>query len=320
MVLDIAFVILGLVILLVAGDMLVRGAVILARLLNVPALLIGLTIVAFGTSAPELAVTVKAVLSGDNGIAIGNIVGSNIANILLVLGLPALIAPLCLKTPGLRRHGVTMMGATILFAYVIYGKGVLDTQWGLIFLLFILAYIAFVGVSAMRKGKDEAGFVEEVEELTAHPPKLPKTIFLVVGGLIGLPLGGALLVQHGADLARSLSIREDIIGLTIVAFGTSLPELATVWAAALKKQADVAVGNIIGSNIFNILFVGGAAGLFGTTTFTEELARYDLPVMIFVTLVLLIMVLMKSKITRGVGVVFMVIYIAYILFISVNAA
>ena len=323
MLIDAALVVAGLVLLLVAGDWLVRGAVGLATQLGIDSLLIGLTIVAFGTSAPELVVSIQAVISGDNGIAVGNIVGSNIANILLVLGLPALIAPITLSFPGLRRHTTVMLAATALFAYVVYGRQILDTPVGLVMLGGIAAYVAYVAWSAMRPNSKERELIEA--EVAEDIPggdlhSTPKIVFFLILGLVGLPIGATLLVNSGADLASGLGVRDELIGLTIVAFGTSLPELATVWAAARKGEADVACGNIVGSNIFNILFVGGTMGVFGTTTFTDDTRLYDLPVMIAAALLMATMVFAKGKITRTAGFLFTGAYIIYIIAIGAGAS
>ncbi|WOI54183.1 calcium/sodium antiporter [Parvularcula sp. LCG005] len=320
MVFDLAFVVLGLVILLAAGDALVRGAVGLASMLGIPVLVIGLTIVAFGTSAPELVVSIQAVLNGNNGIAIGNIVGSNIANILLVLGLPAMFAAISLDWSGLKRHAAVMLIATGLFAFVVYQHGILDTTMGVLMLAAIAVYIAYIAITAMASGKPDPALLEEVEEIAGGSSGgTGKTILFLVAGLIGLPLGAHFLVTHGADLARELNVREEIIGLTIVAFGTSLPELATVWAAAMKREAEVAVGNVVGSNIFNILFVGGATGLVGQTTFGEATRTIDVPVMAASAVVLALMIFAKSKISRALGAVFAILYVGYIIFTGMSA-
>jgi cation:H+ antiporter len=321
MITDILLVGLGLLLLLGGGEALVRGAVSLARLAGVPALLIGLTVVAFGTSAPELVVSVQAVLSGDNGIAIGNIVGSNIANVLMVLGLPALIAPIALTSPGLRRHALVMLLATAAFAYVIYGYQTLDTVAGATFLVLIGIYILYIGINAMRPDSPDAKLLESevIDDLDEHAETkggVLKTVLFVVIGLIGLPLGGSLLVSSGSDLAADLGVREELIGLTVVAFGTSLPELATVIAAARKGEAEVAVGNVIGSNIFNILFVGGAAGLAGTTIFSVDTRLVDMPVMIAAALLLAVLVFQRARLGRLLGLLFAAGYIAYIVYIS----
>ena len=296
---EIILVALGLIVLLVAGDLLVRGAVGLAAALNIPALVISLTIVAFGTSAPELVVSVQAVLSGSDGIALGNIIGSNIANIFLVLGLPAIIYPISTHVPGLRRHGVLMLAATALFVLVAYVSGEINTAIGAAFFIGIIAYIVYMWVGASR-GRVEP-VLDEVEEYLPPNGITLKTIGFLAAGLIGLPLGAHLLVTSGAELATQLGVRDEVIGLTIVAFGTSLPELATVVAAALHKKSDVAIGGVIGSNIFNFFAVGGAAGLAGTAYFDPASLRMDIPVMVLAAVVLAAFVFAKRDIGRLTG-------------------
>ena len=314
MLIDFALVAAGLCVLLAGGEFLVRGAVAAARQLHVPALLIGLTVVAFGTSAPELFVTVQAVLSGDNGIAMGNIVGSNVANILLVLGLPAIVSAVSLATPRLRRHAFAMLVATAAFCAFAYATGRIGASAGGVMLGLIAAYLGLIAFDAMRAG-GEADLLAEVEEIGGEQPRWAAPVFLIAG-LAALPIGANLLVSSGADIARVLGVRDEVIGLTIVAFGTSLPELATVFAAALKREADVAVGNILGSNIFNLLFVGGVAGLVGTSQLSGAALRVDLPVMAASALVLAVLVFARGRIGRGLGVLFTLAYAGYIVFLG----
>lgn len=312
------FIILGLAILLVAGDLLVRGAVGLAAALKIPALLISLTIVAFGTSAPELVVTVQAVLQGNDGIALGNIIGSNIANVLLVLGLPAIIYPITTHVPGLRRHAVFMLIATAAFCAAAYAPAsLIDTRIGAGLFAGIVAYIVYMWFRASHGGAEPV--IDEVEEYLETAGVSLKTIGFLVAGLIGLPLGAHLLVSNGAHLAMDLGVREELIGLTIVAFGTSLPELATVFAAALHKKSDVAIGGVVGSNIFNILAVGGAAGLAGTAYFDPASQTLDIPVMILAALLIAGYVLTRRNIGRLTGSLFFLLYIGFIVALAKSA-
>ena len=275
--------------------------------------------VAFGTSAPELFVTVQAVLSGDNGIAMGNIVGSNVANVLLVLGVPACVSAISLATPGLRRHAVAMVAATLVFCAFVYATGVIGTLAGIVMLCLIAGYIALIGRDALRSGGD-AELMAEVEELgAAGQSRLKAPLYLLVG-IVALPVGAHLLVASGSDIARLLGVRDEVIGLTIVAFGTSLPELATVFAAALKREADVAVGNILGSNIFNLLFVGGVAGLVGTSAFSEAARTVDLPVMVLSALFLAGLVLARGRIGRALGAALTLAYVGYVAFLGTAGA
>lgn len=311
MITDILLVIAGLLILLFAGDVLVRGAVSLAAALKIPALVISLTIVAFGTSAPELVVSIQAVLAGSDGIALGNIVGSNIANVLLVLGLPAIIYPVTTHVVGLRRHGVVMLIATAAFCAAGYIAGEINTQIGGALFLGVIAYVSYLWVRAMRSPETEP-VLDEVEEYAASGGISVKTIGFLIAGLIGLPLGAHLLVTHGSILAVNLGVREELIGLTIIAFGTSLPELATVIAAAFHKKSDVAIGGIIGSNIFNIFAVGGAAGLAGTAVFSADSLRFEIPVMVVSALLLSAFVFTRKDIGRLAGAAMFIGYVTFI--------
>lgn len=315
---QVAFVIFGLAILLVAGDLLVRGAVGLAAALKIPALLVSLTIVAFGTSAPELVVSVQAVMTGNDGIALGNIIGSNIANIFLVLGLPAIIYPITTHVLGLRRHAVFMLLATIAFFAIAYGAGEINTKIGAGLFAGIIAYVLYMMIRASR-GKVAGPILDEVEDYQVSSGVNLKTIGFLAAGLIGLPLGAHLLVTNGASLASGLGVRDELIGLTIVAFGTSLPELATVVAAAIHKKSDVAIGGVIGSNIFNILAVGGAAGLAGTAVFDPASLQVDLPVMAVATLALAAFVITRRSIGRLTGALFFAAYIGFMIFLALNA-
>ena len=314
---DIAFILIGLAVLLVGGDLLVRGAVGLAIAMRVPALLVSLTIVAFGTSAPEMVVSVNAVLSESPGIALGNIIGSNIANILLVLGLPALIYPMSAHVAGLRRHVVAMLLATAAFMGIAYTNGAIETATGGALFAGIVAYILLTGLQAAQNKNDPA--VDDIAEYSDGGGLNAKVFLFLIAGLIGLPLGAHLLVNHGASLASTLGVREEFIGLSIIAFGTSLPELATVVAAALQKKSDVAFGNIIGSNIFNLLAVGGVAGLAGRAPFEQSSLALDLPVMGLVALVAAGFVFTRHDVGRLSGVLMTVAYVSFILLAGAKA-
>ena len=292
---QIAFLILGLAILLVAGDLLVRGAVGLAAALKV-----------------------QAVLTGNDGIALGNIIGSNIANVFLVLGLPALIYPITTHVVGLRRHAIIMLLATAAFIAAAYGPGYIDTAIGGGLFVGIIAYVAYMWIRASI-GNANDPVIDEVEEYQAASGVSLKTMLFLAAGLVGLPLGAHLLVSNGASLAMDLGVREELIGLTIVAFGTSLPELATVMAAAFHKKSDVAIGGVIGSNIFNLLAVGGAAGLAGTAVFDPESMRVDIPVMIVASIAVAAYVLTRRDIGRPAGALFFLAYIGFIFLLAALA-
>ncbi|HXI87976.1 MAG TPA: calcium/sodium antiporter [Parvularculaceae bacterium] len=307
MALEIALIIVGIVLLLIAGDLLVRGAAGLATALRIPALFISLTIVAFGTSAPELFVAVQAVETGNAGIALGNIIGSNIANILLVIGLPAAIYPISARGPGLIRHGAAMIVATIAFAILAYGRGEIDARAGGGLLAGIFLYIAYTGWRA-GKGGDEP----VIDEVSEYAGRGGKAALFLIAGLVGLPIGAHLLVNNGAALAAALGVRQELIGLTLIAIGTSLPELATVTAAALHKRSDVAMGGVIGSNIFNIFAVGGAAGLAGGAKFDVGSLHFDIPVMMATAILAAWFIFLKRDITRITGILMVLLYFGFI--------
>ena len=265
--LDVLLLGIGIIIILFGGDYLVRGASAVAKRTGVPSLLIGLTIVAFGTSAPEMVVSVFAAIAGSPGLAVGNIVGSNIANVLLVLGLPALIAVMGTTAKGVRTNALIALAAALLFIALCWdweanAPGAISLLEGAILSALIIAYLVYLGFVAMRSRDDpmvaELTSVDSMEGL----PKSPLGIgFSLIVGLVALPIGANLIVEGGASLAATLGVSEAVIGLTLLAVGTSLPELATSVVAAVRRQADMAIGNVIGSNIFNILAVGGITGL-----------------------------------------------------------
>lgn len=308
---------LGLIILLLAGDALVRGAVNLSLRIGIPALIVSLTIVAFGTSAPELLIAISAIDDGAPGIAMGNVVGSNTANILLVLGLPAILARLHTSTCDTRKNYVFMLAATALFIALAF-CGVFTWVSGLILLAALTLVLgdAFrMAVRHRKNGKAACGDSEDLEDLEGADPDMPWwriAVFLVLG-LIGLPLGADLLVESAVDIARTFHVEEAVIGLTLVAVGTSLPELATTVMAALRRQADVALGNVIGSNMFNLLAIVGIASLIGPIPVEEEFLEFDLWVMAGASLLILPFVWFKADITRRWGVLLTVLYAVYVL-------
>ena len=301
---------LGLVILLLAGDALVRGAVNLSLRLGIPALIVSLTIVAFGTSAPELLISIKAVLNDVPGIALGNVVGSNTANILLVLGVPALLATLHTSECDSRKTYVFMLLASALFIALAF-VGVFTFWSGLV----LLAALALVLGDAFREAKAHRDACsDDIDEIEEADPDMPywRIILFLLLGMIGLPLGASLLVDNATVIARLYGISETAIGLTLVAVGTSLPELATTVMAALRRQADVALGNVIGSNMFNLLAIIGIATLFGPIPVDPEFLTFDLWVMLAASLILLPFVFFKQDINRAWGFLLTALYFVYI--------
>ncbi|MEL6644492.1 MAG: calcium/sodium antiporter [Pseudomonadota bacterium] len=306
---------LGLVILLLAGDALVRGAVNTSLRLGVPALIVSLTIVAFGTSAPELLIAISAIDDGAPGLAIGNVVGSNTANILLVLGVPALLAGLHTSQCDTRKSYVIMLAVSVLFIAICFFRPITWVH-GLV-LLSVLAVILgdqFREALAHRNAAKE----DEEEEVEGADPDMPwwKIIVFLVLGLIGLPLGADLLVDSSVSIARTFGVTETVIGLTLVAIGTSLPELATTVMAAFRKQADVALGNVIGSNMFNLLAIIGIASFVGKIPVDPNFLKIDLWVMLGASLLLAPFVFSNTRnLTKLWGIGFVVAYVIYLSFV-----
>lgn len=298
----------GLALLVVAGEFLVRGAVALALRLGIPALIVGLTIVAFGTSAPEMVVSVAAVLDGTPGIALGNVIGSNIANVLLVLGLPALISTIRTDQDDLRKSWWVMLAASGLFIALSF-LGPIGVPHALVLLVGLALMVwdqireALAHRSAARAAESEVG------PSTIGPLAIAG---FLVAGLIGLPIGAQLLVIGATDIARAMGVSETVIGLTLVAVGTSLPELTTSLIAAVRGRADVALGNVVGSNIFNILGIVGVAGLIGQIPVEPQLLRFDLWVMLGVALLIGPFLFRGWPITRAVGIGLVAVYAAYV--------
>ncbi|WP_170365514.1 calcium/sodium antiporter [Ruegeria arenilitoris] len=303
---------LGLLILLLAGDALVRGAVNLSLRLGVPALIVSLTIVAFGTSAPELLIAIKAIEENAPGIALGNVVGSNTANILLVLGLPALLATIHSSECNTRRNYIFMLLASVLFIGLAF-CGEFNLFSGAILLagLALILLNAFREAHAHRNSCSEEQDLEALEEADPDMPYWKVSLYLVLG-LIGLPMGAHLLVDNATIIARTYGVSETVIGLTLVAVGTSLPELATTVMAALRRQADVALGNVIGSNMFNLLGIVGIATLFGRIPVDPEFLQFDLWVMLGSSLLLIPFVFFKQDITRVWGFILTLLYVTYV--------
>ncbi|MFQ5438724.1 MAG: calcium/sodium antiporter [Paracoccaceae bacterium] len=306
--------VLGFAVLMLAGDALVRGAVNLGLRLGIPALIISLTIVAFGTSAPELLVAIKAALKGVPGLAIGNVVGSNTANILLVLGIPALISTIHTSKCDSRKTYGFMLGATVAFIALSF-LGPLWFWHGVILLAMLAAMLTESFVSAQKHRRNNkcepVGDLSDIDEADPMMPGWKIGMFILLG-LVGLPLGAQLLIDGALGLARSWGVSEAVIGLTLVAFGTSLPELATTVTAAIRRHADVALGNVIGSNMFNILGIMGATSFFGPLHVPRQVLHFDLWVMLGTSLLIIPFVFFKRDISRVWGATLCVIYAIYV--------
>ena len=303
---DLAVALAGLALLLVAGDLLVRGAVGFSLRAGVPSLIVGLTVVAFGTSAPELLISVQAALDDAPGIALGNVVGSNIANILLVLGAPALISTLDGRASDTRKSYLFMIVVSVVFIALGFA-GPLSWWHGLVLLSLLILMLADAFRDS-RVGPDAE--VEGVDPDAARMARGRIALFLVLG-LIGLPAGAHLLIEGARNLALDLGISEAAIGLTLVAVGTSLPELATTVMAAFRREADVALGNVIGSNVFNLAAVMGVTALIADVPVGDEFLTRDLWVMLAASAVLAPFVMGKAVMTRWVGAAFLAAYVGY---------
>jgi len=314
----------GLATLVVGADALVRGASKLALSLGLSSLVVGLTVVAFGTSAPELAVSVGAVLDGRTDIAIGNVVGSNILNVLLILGVSALIVPLLVHAQVIRQEVPIMIGVTVLLCVLIL-DGQLSMFEGALLFGLLLVYTTFVIVQSRREtGEARAEFDDGVQPATpgawdSHPGV---QILLIVVGLVLLVLGAKGIVTAAVAFAQAIGVSELIIGLTIVAIGTSLPEIAASIVAAIKGERDIAVGNIVGSNVFNILSVLGLSALISGSAglvIAEAVLNFDMWVMLAVAVACLPVFFSGREIARWEGGVFVAYYIAYVAFLVLAA-
>lgn len=315
---DLFYLIFGLAILVGAGDALVRGAVALSLRFGIPAIIVSATVVAIGTSAPELLIGIQAALEGSPGIALGNVVGSNIANVLLVLGVPAVIVPLAAAGTEAHRNLYFMIFATVLFSGLTL-SGVVPFWGGLLLIVVAAVMIADslrLGLAARAEtlAAGEDADAAELAELEDADPDMPpwKLVALLLAGVIGLPLGADFLVSGARGIALSIGISETVIGLTLVAIGTSLPELATTVVAAMRRQSDVAIGNVIGSNIFNVTAIIGAAALVTPLDVPAEILTRDLWVMIAASAVLVPFVLWCKPISRLVGICFLSAYAIYL--------
>ncbi len=306
----------GLGLLLLGGELLVRGAVALARRLGVSPLLIGITIVGYGTSAPELLVSVEAHLSHHSGLAVGNVVGSNIANILLILGCAALIYPLTCAPGAVRRGSLVMLATSFVLVLVGLAGEVTPWQGGLM----LIALVCFSLQSYRWERQDNNGataeaalHIEETEEIEETGPKtLPGIVFCILAGLAGVVFGSHFLIEGAVGLARQFGVSEEAIGLTLVAIGTSLPELATSVVSAYRRHPEVALGNVIGANTFNVLGIMGFVPLFGTLPVSAKVLSPDIWIMIGVTLFFVPWIQWCGRIGRPLGIVFVLLYVGYV--------
>ena len=321
MLLTIVLFFVGLIALVFGSDLLVRGASKLALSFRVSPLVVGLTVVAFGTSAPELSVSVQSAYAGQVDIALGNVVGSNIFNVLVVLGLSAIIAPLVVAQQVVRQEVPIMIGVSFLLLALAFDGGISRVDGALLFAL-VIAYTTFV----IRQSRREAlaiqeEYTNEFASESTWDAHWAAQVGLIGAGLVLLVVGADWLVSSAVTFAKYFGVSELVIGLTVVAAGTSLPELATSIIAAVKGERDIAVGNVVGSNIFNILAVVGLSALVAPTSLAVQasLLTFDVPVMIVVAIACLPIFLRGYSIERWEGFVFVGYYIAYAAYLVLAA-
>ncbi|MFT6921850.1 MAG: cation:H+ antiporter [Crocinitomicaceae bacterium] len=307
---DYVFLLLGLVVLIFGGEFLVKGAVGFSTAMKISPLIVGMTIVAFGTSAPELLVSLTSALDGNPGIAVGNVMGSNIANIALVLGITVLIFPIIADKHTKRIDLPVMIFATLLFVYFIQDGWIVMYE-GIIMLVVIVAFTIFL----INKGRKQR-VIEDVCEIVDKAPKNWKSILFLFLGFVGLYFGADWFIQGAVGIAEEFLFdnpnKDVIIGVTIVAFGTSAPELVASTVAAYRKQTDISIGNLIGSNIFNILVVLGVTSIVTPLKVSNEAREFDLFWMVGIALLLVALIAFGSKIGRLKGAILLSTYVAYI--------
>jgi cation:H+ antiporter len=302
-------ILIGFVGLVAGGELLVRGAVTIARRLGVSPLMIGLTLVGFGTSMPELVTSVQAAMVGAPGIAVGNVVGSNICNVLLILGLAALLRPVTAAAGAFRRDGAVLVVASALCLWAIL-SGDLGRLVGAVFVLLLIGFVVLTYYA--ERGATSGPHSAEADATVPVRAGPAVAIPMFLGGIGLTVLGARFLVQGAVDLAQALGVSDAVIGLTVVAIGTSLPELVTSIVAAIRRQSDVAFGNVIGSNIFNILGILGITALVQPIEVPPEIARLDVWVMLAATAALVVVTVTEWRITRREGGLMLGGYAAYL--------
>lgn len=309
----------GLVLLAVGGELLVRGAVGMAAQLGISPLLAGLTIVGFGTSTPELATSVQAAMAGSPGIAIGNVVGSNIANILFILGLSAVILPLSVNPASFKRDSIALGGSAVLATGAVL-LGVIGLLPGVVLLAALTGYVWWAYKSESASHDAEAVRHEHEAEDRPVPPDTGPLVLggMILAGLAAAIFGAGWLVDGAIVLASAAGVSQSVIGLTVVAVGTSLPELIACIVAVLRKHEDVALGNVVGSNIYNLCGILGLTALISPIAVPAEIAAFDIWVMLGVTALLIVQLRSGWRLSRIEGVVLVALYVAYTAFLALR--
>lgn len=311
MLLNILMLIVGLFVLILGGDFLVRGASAVALRAHISPLVVGLTIVAFGTSAPELLISINAAVDGSPDMAMGNVVGSNICNLALVLGVTAVIGSIKVQSDTIKIDWPMTMGSALLLYFIVKEENpTISTIEGIIFVVLLSVYTFYI----IRKSRKETKAIRAMEEeldLPEDNSKVYMDVIYILGGCAGLYFGADWFVGGAKDLASFLGVSERVIGITVLALGTSLPELVTAIVASIKKETDLALGNLMGSNIFNILSILGITSIIQDIHVSEEIIQHDMIAMLGVTLIILPMMLYKRLMTRISGVILLGIYVYY---------
>lgn len=312
------FLILGLVTLIVGGEFLVRGAVGIAKKFQISTLVIGMTVISFGTSAPELFVSIGAALDGNAEIAIGNVIGSNVANLALVLGMTVLILPIIVDRNSKVIDWPMMMLATILFALFAMDGHISRYEGGILFAI-LVAFTFFLIRNSRRRNKQLAVEVaEDDDEISKVKDPIWKALGFTLIGLVALYFGSEWLVNGAVDIAESLGMEKRVIAVTVVAFGTSVPELVTSLVAAFKKETDISIGNLIGSNIFNIMAVVGITSIIQPMPVEDKAIHFDMWWVVIIAAALLPMMLIGKRIGRFKGALLIGSYIAYMIILVMN--
>ncbi|ELR70953.1 sodium/calcium exchanger [Fulvivirga imtechensis AK7] len=311
MLLNILMLVVGLFVLIIGGDFLVKGASSIALRAHISPLVVGLTIVAFGTSAPELLISIKAALDGSPDMTMGNVVGSNICNLTLILGVTALLGSIRVQADSIKIDWPVTMGSSLLLYFMVKEEtAMIKTYEGITFLALLIVYTVFIIRKSRKETKARRALEEELELEDTSKNIVKDIVYIILGGA-GLYFGADWFVGGAKDLALFLGVSERVIGITVLALGTSLPELVTSVVASVKKETDLALGNLMGSNIFNILSILGITSIIKDIHVSEQIIRYDMLTMIGVTLLILPMMLYRRMIGRVAGAILLLVYIVY---------
>lgn len=305
-IISIILLLVGFVFLIKGADIFVEGASDLATKLKIPAMIIGLTIVAFGTSAPEAAVSVSSALTGSNAIAVSNVIGSNIFNLLAVIGVTAVVYKINITKESLKQDFPILLGSSLLMLLFVYTGNEISRIEGIIFLILIILYIGYLIYDSKKKSTD-------MPVGTTHLTTQRIIIYIIIG-IIGIILGGDLVVESAKDIALTLGMSETLVGLTVVSIGTSLPELITSVTAAYNKKTDIAIGNVIGSNLFNILFILGLTNTISPIA-TTHIMITDTLIMVVLCVITFILAIDKEDFNRKDGIILIALFVIYMIYI-----